>query len=110
MNKQELNEKIAEINNSDAPAAEKKSRIDGLNSYYQKQVSAAAEADRQKQEAAEANLKSRLRNAYMVDPAASAESFEADCPSLKSEYLKSEALKADTIAQETSAAAYRQAF
>ncbi len=111
MTTQERDKLISKINSElNISAEDKTRRIATVNQTYSNAQTQAAEAARQKQEQAGASLKSRLKNAYMQNAAATDEDFERDYPQLKSEYLRGEAMRNDAVARESQARAMRESF
>ena len=111
MTKDELEGKIQAINLEPNTSAEEKSRrIAALNGFHSEQQRKQADIADRKRQAAEADLKSNLRSAYMADPVATAEDFERDYPVLRSEHLRTAALKANDQAREASFQAARATF
>ena len=108
MTKIELERRVAELEakgGDDAPY-----RIQTLRDHYaREQVQQAAEREREQQRA-EAAMRADLRRAYMRNPAATAEGFEADYPELRRMKLAQETLKAEAVASRQQGAATRGAF
>jgi hypothetical protein len=99
MTQLERDEIISRINRESASPEDKANRIKIVNQTFANAQNNAAEAARQKQQFADNQLKSRLKTAYMQNPAASDEDFERDYPTLKSDYLRGEAMKQDAEVQ-----------
>ena len=110
MTKAELDRQINDINQSNDSTENKARRIDFLKKVYADyQTRTAAEA-KQKQQAAEFDLKARLKSSYMQNPVATADDFERDYPAMKSDYLRNEAIKNDAAARESQARLIQSSF
>ena len=110
MTTEDRDELVRRINNESTSDEDKKRRIALINQTYENVQNQAADAARQKQQTAEASLKSRLKQSYMSNPAADEAGFEADYPSLRSEYLRNETLRQDAIVRDASARRLREGF
>ncbi len=96
----ELDQKIKSIQFENVSDGEKSHRIKQVKIHYENIAKNERDAAAKKQADVEANLKSRLKSAYMQNPVATEDDFEADYPRMKSEHLRAEAVKRDTEASE----------
>ncbi len=108
MTKIELERRVAELEAKGGDDAEH--RIQTLRDHFQKQQREEATRAAEQQQRAEANLRADLRRAYLRNPAATAEGFEADYPELRRMKLAQETLKAEAVASAQQRAATREAF
>ena len=108
MTKLELERRVSEIEakgGDDAPH-----RIQTLRDHFKKQQREQAAEREREQQRAEAAMRADLKRAYMRNPAATAEGFEADYPELRRMKLAQETLKADAVASARQRAQMREAF
>jgi hypothetical protein len=104
----ELERRVAELEAKGGDDAEH--RIQTLRDHFQKQQREEATRAAEQQQRADANLRADLRRAYLRNPAATAEGFEADYPELRRMKLAQETLKAEAVASAQQRAATREAF
>lgn len=110
MDKIELDRKIYAIENSDDSPETKKNRIATLQAAYDKQQQDAADAANAKREAADNDLKARLKTAFMENPAATESDFERLYPQLRDKALQDAALTTEAALQQASFASARARF
>ncbi len=110
MTQTELDQQINDINQSNDSPENKTKRIDFLKKIYADHQTRTADEAKSRQQAAEADLKSRLKSSYMANPVATDADFERDYPILKSDYLRGEAMNKDAAARESMSRAMRSSF
>ena len=94
MTEADKDQKIEAIRNDESASPEfKEKRINVVEHAFANQQAQTEDAAKKKQQAAEANLRSKLKESFLKNPVATTDDFDRDYPALRSEYLKLSALR-----------------
>ena len=108
MTKNELERRISEIEAKGGPDAEP--RIQVLRGHFERQQARQEAFAAAEQQRAEAEMRADLKRAYMMNPAATEESFERDYEELRRQKLVGETLRTEAAASRQQREQMRVAF
>jgi hypothetical protein len=106
MTEQELEQKISEIERTEADPQERARRIAFVRETYESQVRDQQERAERARQLAEASMRDELRRAFMRNPAATENDFEELYPELRRRKLMDDALRGGSDEVSPDALAY----